>query len=103
MYGPATSILLREAKSDTYIENIPILKSTGIKIELLASHYNPKIYKDPFTFKPNRWSMQDPESHPYSFGGFGSGSHSCIGKQLVLISSKIIVCILLLKYDDFEI
>jgi len=103
MYGPATNILLRQAKTDTYIDNIPILKSTGIKIELLASHYNPKIYKDPFTFDPTRWSVQDPENHPYSFGGFGGGAHSCLGKQLALLASKLLVSVMLLRYDKVEI
>jgi hypothetical protein len=32
MYGPATNILLREAAQDTFIDNIPILKGTGLKI-----------------------------------------------------------------------
>ena len=103
MYGPATSILLRQAKSDTYVENIPLLKGTGIKIEMLASHYNPKIYKDPFNFDPTRWSITDPDNHPYSFGGFGSGAHSCIGKQLALLSSKLIICVFLLRYDEIRI
>jgi len=40
MYGPATSIMLREAAKDTYIDNVPIRKGTGIKIELMGNHYN---------------------------------------------------------------
>jgi cytochrome P450 len=103
MYGPASSILLRQAKSDTYIDNIPLLKGTGVKIEMLASHYNPKIYKDPFKFDPARWNITGPENHPFSFGGFGSGAHSCIGKQLALLSSKVIVSVLLLRYDEIQI
>jgi cytochrome P450 len=103
MYGPATSILLRQARTHTYIHNIPIIEGTGIKIEMLASHYNPNIYKDPFQFDPTRWSIQDAENHPFSFGGFGSGAHSCIGKQLALLSSKIIICVMLLRYDNLEV
>ena len=101
MYGPASSILLRQATTHTYIENIPIVQGTGIKIEMLASHYNPRIYKDPFKFDPARWSSQDPDTHPFSFGGFGSGAHSCIGKQLALLTTKIVVCVMLLRYDSF--
>ncbi len=40
MYGPATSVFLREVVQDTNIDNIPIMKGTGLKIELLPSHYN---------------------------------------------------------------
>lgn len=32
MYGPATSILLRETTADTYIDNLPVMSGTGIKI-----------------------------------------------------------------------
>lgn len=96
MYGPATSILLRQAKQDTYLENIPILQSTGIKIEMLASHYNNKFYTDPHVFNPYRWEHR--EIDPFAFGGFGGGSHSCIGKHLAMVSSKIIIAVMLLRY-----
>lgn len=32
MFGPATSVFLREAMKDTSVDNIPILKGTGLKI-----------------------------------------------------------------------
>lgn len=55
MYGPATSIFLREAVTDTNIDNIPIFKGTGLKIELLPNHYNEKYFKNPLKFTPERW------------------------------------------------
>jgi cytochrome P450 len=32
MYGPGSSILLREITQDAYLDNIPIVKGTGFKI-----------------------------------------------------------------------
>lgn len=52
MYGPATSIFLREAVKDTTIDNIPILKGVGLKMELLPNHYNEKYFKNPLKFDP---------------------------------------------------
>lgn len=64
---------------------------------MLASHYNPNIYKDPFKFDPLRWQDQDPD--PYKLGGFGLGPHACLGKSLALLASKIITTVLLFRYQ----
>jgi hypothetical protein len=32
MYGPATSIFLREVVQDTTIDNIPVFKGVGLKM-----------------------------------------------------------------------
>ena len=39
MFGPATSVFLREAMKDTSVDNIPILKGTGLKISLLLPFF----------------------------------------------------------------
>lgn len=101
MYGPGTSILLREADVDTYIDNVPIMKGTGLKIEMLASHYNSKLYKEPFKFDPVRWQNKDID--PYTLGGFGLGAHACLGKSLALLASKIIAVVLLSRYEKMQI
>jgi cytochrome P450 len=56
MYGPATSIFLREAVQDTYVDNIPIFKGVGVKMELLPNHYSEKYFKNALKFDPMRWS-----------------------------------------------
>lgn len=77
------------------------MKGTGLKIEMLGNHYNPKIYKEPFKFDPLRWQNQDID--PYKLGGFGYGAHSCLGKSLALTAAKIITVVLLTRYEKMQI
>lgn len=102
MYGPATSVFLREVVQNTNIDNIPIMKGTGLKIELLPSHYNEKYFKNAKKFDPERWNTSE-EVEPYAYGGFSFGPRSCIGKHLALFATKIIVVTMLKRYKKMEI
>lgn len=76
------------------------MRGTGIKIEMLASHYNSKFYKDPFIFEPLRWQEEDPD--PYKLGGFGLGPHACLGKSLALLIAKIVTTVLLFRFQKIS-
>jgi cytochrome P450 len=102
MYGPATSIFLREAVKDTNIDNIPIFKGVGLKMELLPNHYNEKYFKNPLKFDPLRWQEID-EVAPFSYGGFGFGARTCLGKHLAYLSTKIIIIMLMKRYKSISI
>ncbi len=97
IYGIGTSIMLREANTDFYVDNVPIMKGTGLKIEQLANHYNPSFYKDPIKFDPSRWNNHDID--PYLLGGFGYGAHACLGKSLALLLTKITTVLMLIRFD----
>ena len=101
MYGPGTGILTRQAQKDVYIDNIPIMRDTGIRIQLLASHYNAKFYQDPLKFDPVRWQTKEPS--PFTFGNFGFGPQACLGKSLALLMAKITVTLLAIKFDRIEL
>ena len=53
-FGPANFLFTREVKRDHFIKGIRIPK--GIFVDITTSnHYNPKYFKDPLTFRPERW------------------------------------------------
>jgi cytochrome P450 len=55
MYGPGIGIFYRNVQKDHYVKNIPIKKGSYCTFSPMANHYNPKLYPDPFSFKPERW------------------------------------------------
>jgi cytochrome P450 len=64
------------------VKDVPIRKGTVVNIQPRGNHYNPKYFKDPNVFKPERWESECDNIHPYALGGFGSGPKNCLGKQL---------------------
>ncbi len=54
-YGPANGIFARIALEDNFIKDIPIKKGTAITIQPRGSHFNPKYFKNPEEFRPERW------------------------------------------------
>lgn len=55
MYGPGNGTFTRYATKDHLLKGIPIKKGIGMMINSVPTHYDERYYKDPFTFKPERW------------------------------------------------
>lgn len=77
------SLIERQAAVDTEISGVPIPKGTLVNVDVLGMHYNENLWKDPYKFDPERFSVGgELESHPctYSYVPFGGGARQCIGK-----------------------
>ena len=83
--------------------NVPIRKETILGFQPRGSHYNPKYFKEPNEFRPERWESECDNLNPYVFMGFGGGPRSCIGKQLALVESKIALVKLVKRYESIEV
>jgi retinoid hydroxylase len=61
----------------------------------------PEIYSDPNNFDPNRFSVDREEhrKHPYAFISYGGGAHQCLGKELARLEIKIIMTMILQKFN----
>lgn len=103
MFGPANGIFVREASEDNFIKDVPITKGTLIGTQPIGNHWNPKYFKEPHIFRPERWEKECDGIHPFAFLGFSAGLRSCIGKQLALLESKIALIKLLMRYEAYEI
>lgn len=54
-FGPGNGIFIRQAEEDNFVCDLPVPKGTTIFIQPMGNHYNPKFYKDPEVFRPERW------------------------------------------------
>lgn len=54
LYGPSSVLFIRESAQDQYLKGIPIRKGTYLNV-VTANHYNPKYFRDPLSFIPERW------------------------------------------------
>jgi len=69
---------------------------------VMQSHYlhhtNPKIFPDPYEFKPQRW-LNDPDLKSKYFMGFGRGTRICLGINLVYAELFLTVARVMTRFD----
>ncbi|KAJ3332167.1 hypothetical protein HDU91_003159 [Kappamyces sp. JEL0680] len=85
----------RTAAQDVTVMGKEFPKGTRFQIYIRAIHTNPKYYKDPESFLPDRWN--EPQV-PGAFLPFGDGPHNCIGRKLAEIEFKVVLFQLVKKY-----
>lgn len=67
---------------------------------LYAIHTNPKIWRDPFRFDPDRWDTDEVKNrHRCAYVPFATGPRGCIGFNFALLEVKILVGELLSRYE----
>ncbi|GAB1309802.1 Obtusifoliol 14-alpha demethylase [Madurella fahalii] len=67
-------------------------------------HMDPRLYPDPLTFNPGRFSnlAGSDEDEPHTFLGWGSGRHLCAGMRLAKLEINLILVHMLANFD-FEL
>lgn len=59
-------------------QQIPLVKDQLVEVPVVAVHYNPDLFPEPFTFNPDRFSAENKHRIvPYSFIPFGDGPRNC--------------------------
>jgi cytochrome P450 len=100
LYNPV--LRMERQASEDYI-----LGSTGIVIEkgmivgipVWALHHDPQYYPNPYTFDPERFSVENRERIvPYTYLPFGAGPRNCIGTRFALLETKIALIKVLSNY-----
>ncbi|KAJ6144323.1 hypothetical protein N7470_008218 [Penicillium chermesinum] len=83
-------------------ENIP--PNTRVNAQAYSLHRNPAVYPEPEAWRPERWlksenSVAELEERRRWFWAFGSGGRMCVGSNLALQESKLVVAAI---YSNFE-
>ena len=67
---------------------------------LYAIHTNPKVWRDPFRFDPDRWDKQETkERHRCAYVPFATGPRGCIGFNFALLEVKVLLSELVSRYE----
>ncbi|GJE92691.1 cytochrome P450 [Phanerochaete sordida] len=84
---PAGYLMIRDTSEDMVLRNaapgggdLPLKQGTTVAVDMIGLHYNPKLYPDPETFKPERWY----DAHENDLTMFSFGSRSCPGRKFAL-------------------
>ncbi|XP_066297904.1 cholesterol side-chain cleavage enzyme, mitochondrial-like [Branchiostoma lanceolatum] len=82
---PVAFVMTRVVQQDTVLMGYEIPAKTTVMVSIYHMARDPKMYKDPDEYRPERWlrSAEDYEdTHPYAYLPFGFGTRSCIGRRV---------------------
>ncbi|KAJ7112461.1 hypothetical protein O6H91_Y569400 [Diphasiastrum complanatum] len=86
LHPPTPLMLPHKASEDVKIGGYDIPKGTTVHVNVYAIARDPSIWKDPLTFRPERFLEEDIDikGHDYRLLPFGAGRRVCPGAQLGL-------------------
>lgn len=108
MSPSAPGCLWRAAETEgVMVDNEYIPKGMEAGTCIYSIHHNPDIYPEPFSFRPERWLLNDESSAPFrgsaspqaAFTPFSIGSRSCIGKGLAYVELSLTMAKILWDFD----
>jgi hypothetical protein len=95
LYAPSLTIP-RTAAADDEIDGYRIPADATVLPFVYGVHHNPGVWDDPERFDPSRFLGDAPEGrHRQAWIPFGAGQRQCIGRDLSLMETQIILPILL--------
>ena len=104
---PVADTLPHQAIADTHLDGYLIKKNSGIQGSLTGIMNNPKYFKDPEKFIPDRFVKNGKFEKDIRVCPFSLGLRNCIGKQLARSEyfkfTIEVVFVQILKFNIFKI
>ncbi|XP_057302932.1 cytochrome P450 4V2-like [Hydractinia symbiolongicarpus] len=87
---PPVSLYARILEEDTKIDGHMVPKGTEVGLFVQGLHLNPKYWKEPEKFNPDRFGEDSyMKRNPYTYVPFSAGSRNCIGQKFAMLETKI--------------
>ncbi|CDH59811.1 cytochrome p450 [Lichtheimia corymbifera JMRC:FSU:9682] len=103
MNPPASAIFARKPTEDTDLDGVFIPKGQSVALDIYQLHHNPTVWKDPEVFDPERFSPGGEYDQLSTTGmpwlPFSSGSRVCIGMNFSMDEQRVVLSMLLRKYE----
>ena len=79
---PLLPLLVRQISEDVEIMGYTIPAGTICGFNYFGLSFDPRYFKDPTEFNPERWSHDSDEIHPFASLPFGFGPRGCYGRRI---------------------
>lgn len=97
---PPVWVIGRRATEDNIVGDYLIKKGTDILITTYLVHHDPKLWKDPEKFYPERWETKEvQEMDKFAYFPFAAGPRMCIGNNFALLEADIIITKIIQNFD----
>ncbi|KAN0127114.1 Cytochrome P450, partial [Lactarius tabidus] len=91
----AEDTMLTVNNADGGKTTFPVPTGTELQLHVPALHYNPTYWKDPYTFRPQRFLEDYPKE---AFLPFSAGARACLGRRFFETEGIAIITMMMLKY-----
>ncbi|KAG2009641.1 614/534 cytochrome P450 [Coprinopsis cinerea AmutBmut pab1-1] len=88
-----TTLVIGNPKGET--KTIAIPKGTNLSVDMAGLHYNPRYWKDPHAFKPERFLGEWDKD---AFIPFSAGARACLGRKFSETEAVAVITMLIQKY-----
>ncbi len=89
---PPVYTIFREPTTDVELAGYEVPAGTAVMLPQWAVHRSDRLWDDPDTFDPERWSPERSEDrHRFAYFPFGGGPRHCIGKHLAMLEAQLIL------------
>lgn len=97
---PPVYLFGREATTSCELGEYRIRKGESVIMSQWVVHRDRRLFDDPESFVPSRWTPQFEQSLPrYAYFPFGGGPRVCIGKDLAMTEAKLILATLASRFS----
>jgi len=96
---PPAGMIIRNTVEETTFNGAKIPARTRLMIPIHLLHRHPLYWKDPESFKPERWLKDEhPASHRYAYLPFSDGPRNCIGSYFAEMEAKLLMAPLIREF-----
>ncbi|KAI7858634.1 cytochrome P450 [Circinella umbellata] len=99
----AETIVPRKVTEDTDLGGVLIKKGAQVQLDIMGTHRNPKVWKNPDSFDPERFAPGGEAEKVAKMGNgwvpFSNGARMCIGLNFSLTEQRVFIPMLLRKYE----
>jgi cytochrome P450 len=98
LYPPA-DVLGREAVDDCDINGVRVSKGTNVFMSQWVMHHDPRYFREPETFAPDRWTEAFEKSLPrFAYFPFGGGPRYCVGQAFASAEAAVVLATLCQRF-----
>jgi cytochrome P450 len=99
LYPPAFA-LGREVVESFELGGYQIPRGAQVVVSPYVTQRDPRFYRDPSLFKPERWLSPEIESLPrYAYVPFGGGPRICIGNHFAMLEASLVLAVFMSEVE----